>query len=181
MNVALKKGSRQRRLSEPVGLRQLRSSIGRGQEGRPWYRVYPNGSDEFPSVCVMIRSTDDSTAVMRPPVVAVKGTTLFTYVGANVINIMNQRIVGGHDFGALFAHFATVTFRCLHREAIGRARAEIASAFSDISGTESKSSRNRRQRSRSSQGTVALQVSGGRTESKLETLSSGQGTHSTLA
>jgi hypothetical protein len=44
---------------------------------------------EFPSVCVMMRSADDPAGTMRPPVVAVKGTTPFKYAGVSAMNFSN--------------------------------------------------------------------------------------------
>jgi hypothetical protein len=44
---------------------------------------------EFPSVCVMMRSARDPAGVLRPPVVAVKGTTVFKHSGKDAINFSN--------------------------------------------------------------------------------------------
>jgi hypothetical protein len=44
---------------------------------------------DFPSVCVMMRSATDPAGTMRPPVVAVKGTTAFRYAGVPAINFSN--------------------------------------------------------------------------------------------
>jgi hypothetical protein len=44
---------------------------------------------EFPSVCVMMRSVDDPAGSMRPPVVAVRGTTVYKYLGASATNFSN--------------------------------------------------------------------------------------------
>ena len=44
---------------------------------------------EYPSVCVMTRSAGDPPGTMRPPVVAVKGTTPFKYAGVSAMNFSN--------------------------------------------------------------------------------------------
>ena len=44
---------------------------------------------EFPSVCVMMRSAADPAGTMRPPVVAVKGSTVFKYSGTAAMNFSN--------------------------------------------------------------------------------------------
>jgi hypothetical protein len=44
---------------------------------------------DYPSVCVMMRSTDDPAGTMRPPIVAVKGTTQFRYAGVSAMNFSN--------------------------------------------------------------------------------------------
>ena len=44
---------------------------------------------EFPSVCVMMHSASDPAGTMRPPVVAVKGTTVFKYAGVAATNFSN--------------------------------------------------------------------------------------------
>ena len=44
---------------------------------------------EFPSVCVMMRAATDPAGAMRPPVVAVKGTTAFKHAGTAAINFSN--------------------------------------------------------------------------------------------
>lgn len=41
---------------------------------------------EFPSVCVMMRAAGDPPGTMRPPVVAVKGTTAYRYPGVAAVN-----------------------------------------------------------------------------------------------
>jgi len=44
---------------------------------------------DFPSVCAMMRSARDPAGTMRPPVVAVKGTTAFRHAGTAAINFSN--------------------------------------------------------------------------------------------
>lgn len=44
---------------------------------------------EFPSVCVMMRSPRDPAGTMRPPVVALRGTTAFKHAGKDAINFSN--------------------------------------------------------------------------------------------
>jgi hypothetical protein len=47
---------------------------------------------EFPSVCVMMRAAGDPARTMRPPVVAVKGTTVFRYAGVAATNLSNYGV-----------------------------------------------------------------------------------------
>jgi len=47
---------------------------------------------QFPSVCVMMRSANDPAGTMRPPVVAVEGTTLFKYAGVSAMNFSNYSV-----------------------------------------------------------------------------------------
>jgi hypothetical protein len=44
---------------------------------------------EFPSVCVIMHAVGDPAGTMRPPVVAVKGTTVFKYAGVAATNFSN--------------------------------------------------------------------------------------------
>lgn len=44
---------------------------------------------EFPSVCVMMHAAGDPAGSMRPPLVAVKGTTAFRYAGVPGMNFSN--------------------------------------------------------------------------------------------
>jgi hypothetical protein len=44
---------------------------------------------EFPSVCVMMHGVGDPAGTMRPPVIAVKGTTGFKYLGVTATNFSN--------------------------------------------------------------------------------------------
>ena len=44
---------------------------------------------EFPSVCVMMRSAADPAGTMRPPLVAVKGSTAYRYSGVSAMNFSN--------------------------------------------------------------------------------------------
>lgn len=44
---------------------------------------------DFPSVCVMMHAAGDPAGSMRPPVVAVKGTTYFRYAGVAATNFSN--------------------------------------------------------------------------------------------
>ncbi len=44
---------------------------------------------EYPSVCVMMRAKDDPAGTMRPPVVAVKGSTAYRHAGVTAMNFSN--------------------------------------------------------------------------------------------
>lgn len=44
---------------------------------------------EYPSVCVMMHAAEDLAGTMRPPVVAVHGTTAYRYAGVDAMNFSN--------------------------------------------------------------------------------------------
>ena len=44
---------------------------------------------EYPSVCVMMHAEGDPAGTMRPPVVAVKGSTVYRHSGATAMNFSN--------------------------------------------------------------------------------------------
>lgn len=44
---------------------------------------------EYPSVCVMMHAAGDSAGTLRPPMVAVKGTTAYQYSGVAAMNFSN--------------------------------------------------------------------------------------------
>jgi hypothetical protein len=44
---------------------------------------------DYPSVCVMMHAAGDAAGTMRPPVVAVKGTTVYRHSGATAMNFSN--------------------------------------------------------------------------------------------
>lgn len=59
---------------------------GRGNVGIGCTRT---SKSEYPSVCVMMRAASDPAGTMRPPVVAVKGSTAFRYPGVTAMNFSN--------------------------------------------------------------------------------------------
>jgi hypothetical protein len=44
---------------------------------------------DYPSVCVMMHAAGDAAGTMRPPMVAVKGTTVYRHSGATAMNFSN--------------------------------------------------------------------------------------------
>lgn len=59
---------------------------GRGNIGIGCTRT---SAKEYPSVCVMMHAAGDPAGSMRPPVVAVKGTTAFQHAGVAAMNFSN--------------------------------------------------------------------------------------------
>ncbi len=59
---------------------------GRGNVGIGCTRTSKN---EYPSVCVIMRAASDPAGTMRPPVVAVNGSTAYRHSGATAMNFSN--------------------------------------------------------------------------------------------